>query len=589
MKFRLISAITLIILLGSKAFAGNLYGPVNNAPPDSGQISPSVPPGSMVPGGLGALGGQVGPPSLSGPNASSPGPGSSPQTGSNQNGSQQSQTMNQPTNQNSQPTSGPYGTEAAQSTSGAPTFMNGTMPNTSNPFLPSNISPGNFSSPLINAYLQDGVPALAAPLMAAVYQPFGMTILNPNPFQVTPQGNFSVTGMFAQNSNVNFSTTQPEPGAYYEIMPAVMYSNFDDYGYISALASAAYYGFDTGNIAPYTDESLGLSAGTYLGNRVFIGVEDMGTYGSTPQMNGSPFGFFTGIQPYFYNISGAETGIALTPKITFVETASDMYMDDINYGAGDMNLQSLTSTLNFKDGINYISLSYLYSQGLFSNFPPFISDGITGTAMRSVSQTTSLGVGGYADEYLFDQGPSLDFYMYSYYGLLTHYFTRQISASLEGGVNVIQFFDGVSFPGPLIDFNINYSGPRDNLSLNIGDYEENMNSYGVEMGPEITQGVMGAFTYQFSPKTSYMAMVGYGQYQFVNAFPYANNFFGTLQPNGSYNGTYLDVTTGINYLPYHWLTTGIYYNLMEFDTNIPNTNVIDNVFMAMFTINIPFM
>ncbi len=589
--FTLLFVVMFFLLSVPELDAEPLYGPVTNPTPDTGAVPPSTPPGTMAPGGLGGFGGPNETPSSGGGQNASPGSSGQGQ-GSLQNspnGPTPSSLPNQPVGQPTQPNGfAPYGETSGQSASGAPTFMNGSMPNTTNPFLPSNISPGSVEAPLINSFLQDGVPQLAASMMSVVYQPFGMTILNPNPFQVTPQGNFSLTAMFSQNTNVNFSSNQPQQGAYYEIMPALSYSNFDDYGYISLLASASYYGFDTGNIAPYTDEALGLNTGTYLGNRVFVGVEDMGTYGSTPQMNGSPFGFFTGIQPYFYNISGGEVGIALTPKITFVESATDLYLDDISYGAGDMNLQSLTSTVNYQDGVNFLSFSYIYSQGLFSDFPPFVSDGITGTAMRAISKTTSLGIGGNASEYLFSQGTADDFLMYSYYGLITHYFNEQLSASFEGGLNVTQFGNGLSFPGPLLDLNVNYTGARGNLGLNIGDYEENMNSYGVEMGPEKTESVMGTFNYRLTPKTSYTAMAGYGQYQFINAFPYANNFFGTLQPNNSYNGTYIDITTGFNYVPTTWLTTGIYYNLMEFSSDIPNTTVVDNAVMAMFTFNVPF-
>lgn len=93
-------------------------------------------------------------------------------------------------------------------------------------------------------------------------------------------------------------------------------------------------------------------------------------------------------------MSDAEVGFALTPKVTFVQSASDMYFDDSGFGAGIYNIQSLMDTLNYKDALNFLSLSYIYQQGIISLFPGFISDGLMGSAMRMVSPTTSFGVGG---------------------------------------------------------------------------------------------------------------------------------------------------------------------------------------------------
>ena len=281
--------------------------------------------------------------------------------------------------------------------------MNSAMPNSSNPFLPNNISPGLLSAPLENAYLQDGVPQLAAPMMSAVYRPFGMTFFQPNPFQVTPQGAVTLTGMYGEDSNIAYTTNQPSWGSFFSITPAVYYSNFDDYGYISLMGSASYYQYNAGNIPAYIDETAGISAGTYLGDRVFVGVQDMGFVGFSPGMNGSPLAFFTGINPYYGNMSDAEVGFALTPKVTFVQSASDMYFDDSGYGAGIYNIQSLMDTLNYKDTLNFVSLSYIYQQGIISLFPGFISDGLMGSAMRMVSPTTSFGVGGTASYFLYDQ------------------------------------------------------------------------------------------------------------------------------------------------------------------------------------------
>lgn len=571
-------------LLDRESFGGPIYGPSPNG---------SVP-GGAVPGN------DANPPDV--PTGLVPSPNSPGFNGANSSGqpelpgnsapvSPQSNNPANPINPNS-PNSGPN--NQGQPQSNAPTFMNNAIPNSSNPFLPNNISPGLLSGPLENAYLQDGVPQLAAPMMSAVYRPFGLTFFQPNPFQVTPQGNISISGMFGEESNANFSPNQPEWGSFFDITPAVYYSNFDDYGYISLLASASYYQYDTGNIPPYLDETAGISAGTYLGDRVFVGAQDLGFVGYSPGMSGSPLAFFNGINPYYGNMANAEIGVALTPKITFVQGASDMYFNDAGYGAGLMNIQSLTDTLNYMDKTNYLSLSYIYQQGLFSLFPGFVSDGLMGTAMRSVSPTTSLGVGGSASYYLYAQSNlaqnffvpssnSSNFYMTSYYGIFTRQMTPSLSFSAQGGWNAISFYSGETFQSPLIDLNLAYSGPRLGLGINVGEFMENMTSYGVEMGPEKTKNALGYLTYAISPKTSFFSSVGYTLYDFLNPYSYSNNFFQTLQPNLSYSGSYLYISDGIFYQPVSWLNTSLIYNLMNFSTNVPNETIIENTFLAVMT------
>lgn len=566
-------------------YGGPLYGPSPNGSVPGGQIPggdfnpPDVPSGLVPsPSSPGFNGPSSGTQSPTTPGNASPGP-DQPYNPSNP---MSPNAPNNGTNNQGQPQSS------------APTFMNNAMPNSSNPFLPNNISPGQFSGALENAYLQDGVPQLAAPMMSAVYRPFGLTFFQPDPFQVTPQGAVTLSGMFGEESNINFSPNQPEWGSFFSITPAVYYSNFDDYGYISLLASASYYQYNTGNIPPFLDETGGISAGTYLGDRVFVGAQDLGFIGFTPGMSGSPLAFLNGINPYYGNISDAEVGIALTPKITFVQGASDMYFNDSGFGAGLMNIQSLNDTLNYMDKLNYLSLSYIYQQGIISLFPGFISNGLMGTAMRQVSHTTSLGVGGTSSYFLYDQSAaatnffspsqySLNFYMYSYYGILTHQFTRSLSAAFQGGWNAIQFYSGQTFQAPLLDLNIAYTGPRLGLGINVGEYMENMTSYGVEMGPEKTKNAIGYLNYVIGPKTSFFSSVGYSVYDFLTPYSYSNSFFSSLQPNLSYSGAYLFQADGINYTPTSWLNTSLMYNLIDFSTNVPNETIVDSMFLAMVT------
>ena len=465
----------------------------------------------------------------------------------------------------------------------APTFMSGALPNTSNPFLPNNISPGLISGPLENAYLLNGVPQMAAPLMSAVYRPFGLTYFQPNPFQVTPQGSVSLTGAFGEETNVNFSPTQPEAGGYYMIMPAVMYSTFDDYGYLSLLANASYYGFTTGNISPYLEEVGGLSAGSYLGTRVFVGAQDFVFNGSTPMMNGQPMQFLNGINGSYGNMADAEVGVALTPKVTFVESASDMYYGNEGYGAGFMNLQAVTSALNYMDKVNYLNASYIYQQGLFSDFPSFYANGASGTAMHQINPTTSLGVGGTVFYYFYQGLPGFDTTMYSYYGMFTRSLTRRLFLSAMGGWNAVVFENGQNFQAPEWDVNLGYSDNRFGVGVNVGEFMENANSFGIELGPEKVKEAMGYLSYVISPKTTAFGSVGYTEYDFLAAAPFSNSFFQTLSPTISYSGTFIEGTAGVSYLPYTWMTTTLMYNIIDGTTNIPNETIVDNIVMAMVT------
>lgn len=596
----LLPGFLLFVVLGSlgvssrTASAGPLYGPAPSGAVDAGTLPNGGSPLPQAPNG--AVPSYNGPgfgAPLPGSPAGSPGQAGQPGGAAPQGGTGSPAPASGPTSG----TPGSGGTAASggssQAPSDAPTFMDSSMPNSANPFLPSVVSPGSLSGPLENAYLQNGVPQLAAPLMSAVYRPFGLTFFQPNPSQVIPQGSVSVTGSIEHDTNIDFSPNQPQPGELYSITPAVMYSNFDDYGYIQLLANASYYGYDTGNVPAYLDETAGISAGTYLGTRLFVGAQDLYTNGSTPQLTGQPMAFFNGINSYWDNLADAEVGIALTPLVTFVQSASDMYFDDANYGAGIMNLQTLMDTLNYQDKTDFLSASYLYQQGIFSLFPGFDSNGVMGTAMRSLTPQTSIGVGGSLYYYFYQNQPLLNFMMYSYYGILTHHFTRTLFMSAMGGWNATVFQNGQSFPGPLWDVNLGYNGPRLTLGLNGGQFVQNYNSYGIELGPESTTTALGYLTYILGAKTSFYASAGYTYYSFQAAQNFSNNFFPGIQPtffspqanaaSASYNGTYINQTDELFYKPYPWLMTSLTYNLIEFTTNLPNSTVMDNQFIAMVT------
>lgn len=569
----------ILVSWGKKLEATPLYGPVPpngvnvGQPPNGGYDLPQTPNQAV--------------PSLNGPGVNGPPTQNAPQSGASPSTSNPS--LGPASGQSPAPGS-PQGQAVAGSSSGpdqgpssAPTFMNGALPNTSNPFLPNNVSPGLVSGPIENSYLQNGVPQLAAPLMSVVYRPFGLVYFQPNPFQVAPQGTVSLTGDFETDTNINFSPTNPETGSFYSITPAVMYSNFNDYGYLSLLASASYFQYDTGNIPPYFDEMGGLSVGTYLGTRIFVGAQDFAMSGSTPLMNGQPLAFFNGINPFYENMADAEVGIALTPKLSFVQGASDIYSDYQSFGAGFSNIQSLIDSLNFMDKNYFLSASYIYQQEFASDFPGFISNGWMGTAMRTLSPTSSIGVGGSFMDFLYQNLPSLNFTMYSGYGIFTHHLTRSLSFSAMGGWNMVVLQDGQSFQSPMGDLNLGYSGSRMGLGINLGYFMENNNTYGIETGPVNSAMALGYFDYRLGAKTNFTSSVGYSYYQFMALAPYSNNFFNNLQNNVSYDGGFLEQSDILTYTPLTWLSTSLAYNFIDFSTNIPNETIIDNQFIALIS------
>jgi len=116
-----------------------------------------------------------------------------------------------------------------------------------------------------------------------------------------------------------------------------------------------------------------------------------------------------------------------------------------------------------------------------------------------------------------------------------------------------------------------------------------MSSYGVEMGPEYIKSVMGYLSYRISPLTTFFSSVGYSIYDFLSPYQYSNNYFQTLQPNQSYNGTYLSQTDGLSYTPYSWLNTSLIYTYMQFTFNLPNQSIGQNMFLATMTFSWNFM
>ena len=590
----LLVATTLILCLNAHIALADPFGGSVPGPQPPSQMVPTAPvgpPQAGVPEEQGPqqespAGNQMGPsqnptgsepynPLLNG----TPPPGS-PTTGAGQTGGQQNPQGQQGQNGASGPPQ-----------SNAPTFMNGTLPNTQNPFLPTGISPGTYAAPLTSLYELQGVPALAAPLMGQVFRPFGLSLYQPNPFQVVPQGMAYLSGSFETDTNIDFSPTNPQVGSLFTISPAVAYSNFDDYGYLSLLANASYDQYLSGNIPSYLSETGGFSAGTYVGNRIFVGIEDFVSRGEMPQMTGSPMQFLNGIDPYLMNTMGAEVGIALTPKISFVQTAMDTYYDESAFGAGISNIQSLQDTLNYIDKTTMLSASYIYSQGIFSFYPDFISNGVSATAMHTIGHSSSGGVGGNYTYYMMQGEPLLNFSMESGYVMLNHTFNRSVTGSLQGGYNVVEFTStGQSYPGPLLDANVTYNSGPFSITANAGWFEMDNVSYGIQTGPETVKQVILTLAYQLTPRTTFSTSGGYIVSQMFNVPGFSNNYFQTLQSSQSQSFTYnsLDISNALSWRPNNWLMTSLMYNLIDFSSNIPNETVIDNQFIAMVSVYFPF-
>ncbi|MHB8368084.1 MAG: hypothetical protein ACYDBP_00155 [Leptospirales bacterium] len=570
----MVGSVMILLLLAEKSLAAPFYGPsVPDAPGGSqgDQGSPASPGNPGSPGSPGQGGGGI---------PGQPGPGPYNPLSNGQEGPG-----------NPQPGTGtPSGNgQGGSPESTAPTFMNGTVPNTKAPFATPGISPGTFTAPITSLYELQGVPALAAPLMGQVFRPFGMSLYQPDAFQVVPQGLVSLTGTLETDTNIDFSSTNPQVGSLYTITPAVAYSTLSDYGYFSGLASVSYDQYVAGPpISSYLDELGGLDAGTYLGNRIFVGVMDFALRGNSPDLSGAPVQFLNGIEPIFTNTLGGEVGLALTPQITFVETALDYYFDGTAFGAGISNLESLSETLEYVDRTNMLTASYTYTLGTFSLYPDFISYGVAGSAMHSLSPSASIGaLGGYT-EYIMQGDPLLDFTMINGAGTLNYTFTPLVSAALEGGYNVVTFATGQSYPGPLLDATLSYMTPRLSVILNAGWFEENQMTYGIEMGPVDIKQVMATLRYVLSQKTYFIASGAYTDYSFFQAPSFSNSFFKILQAGQNYTGSSVTESDGVFWTPKPWITTGLEYNFISFTSNIPIESVVDNQFIALVSLNFPF-
>lgn len=248
-----------------------------------------------------------------------------------------------------------------------------------------------------------------------------------------------------------------------------------------------------------------------------------------------------------------------------------------------MNLQAIMDSLNYMDKTNYLNATYIYEVGIMTAFPNFISNGVTGSAMHKVNPTTSLGVGGSLMYFSYQGLPNLNSEIYSAYGIFSRQLTRSISFSGMGGWNVISFQNGENFQSPEWDVNLGYSGPKLSIGINAGEFIEEGTSFGIEMGPENVYEATGYLSYLIDPKIMFFSSAGYSYYDFLTAYNFSNNFFQTLQPTISYSGAFLEVTDGITYNPYQWLSTSLIYNFIEGTSNIPNENISDNIFMAMIT------
>lgn len=530
-------------------------------------------------------------PNANPPNSSNSGNGNSPAQSS---GSPVQGTPNEsPENAPGSPSSGSQangqpGTTQQQGTQPAPTFMNGSIPGTEGPMIQNGTAPNNFAAPMAGLFQQAGYPDAAASLASAVYMPFGLSMFNVNPFQIAPAGFVAFTGAATYATNVDYASSNPTPGVFYTISPSAGYSTFDQYGFLSAFAGASLYEYTSGNLPSYLQENGSLSAGTYLGNRVYVGVREMVLRGSDLTQTGTPIGFLNGVSPYLYNILEGEIGIALTPKITFIQTANDFYFDGTSLNAGISNIQSLGETLNYRGMRNYLTGTYSYSQGSFSIFPNFISHGGSALATHSLSETTQLGAGGNYTIYSYAGGSSLSFTKGAAYGQFSHKFTPEFSASFQGGWNEIEFQDGELFQDPLININFQYVSGKGSLGINAGEFMINETNYGVELGPANVMEALAYLYYSMSPKTYLAVSGGITNYEFFKAPTFSNNFFQTLTPNGSYSAQYISQRDGVYWRARKWLLTGLAYQLIDFSTNVPQETVLDNEFIASVTLMFPF-
>lgn len=512
----------------------------------------------------------------------------------------------QTTNPNNSPSAAPSSNGNAPTVtppvSSAPTFMNGILPGTGNAFNnQEGMVPTGFGGAFMSNMIDQGIPAEAAPLLSAVFSPFGMRLIQPNPFMVTPQGLVAFTGSEEFDTNLNDSSNNPEMGFRRELSPSAAYTTFNDTSYISALYSPSWVTYDKADISSELNQLADLQAGSYLGQHVFAGVTDSFMRTDLPT-SGSTLGLLNGRNPFYINTLNAELALAITPTITLVTNASDFYFQSSGGAVvnpdgtistiggsliGFSNVQTLGEDAWYRDGVNALTLSYDYSQGFYSIFPGFHSSTYGLTATRAISPILNLGVkGSYAP---YDYGSqTLNFNQYNGAFTISDVPNTYSAYSLEVGWNGIQFESGQSFQSPLFDVNAMYSGAVWMVDFNAGQYLRQSFAEGIAMGPLQADSAELFFLYNITPLVYFVSEGSVGVYNYlegVNFLQGTSLLTGTsLTPGSSLVSHFIMESDGLFWRARQWLLTGFEYTLENTDSNIPGVGFINNRFIALVSL-----
>lgn len=483
-----------------------------------------------------------------------------------------------------------------------PTFMNGILPGSGNSLNnQEGMVPTGFGGAFMTNMINEGIPAQAAPLLSSVFSPFGMRLIQPNPFMVTPQGLLAFTGYEEFDTNLNDSSQNPEMGFRRDLAPSAAYTTFDDTGYISALYSPSWVTYDKANISNEFNQIADLQAGSYIGQHIFTGVSDSFIRTDTPT-SGTSLGLINGRNPFMINTLNAELAFSITPTITLVTNASDFYFDSsggtslnpdgtIPTTSGSLigfsNIETLGEDIWYRNDVDALTLSYSYSNGFYSIFPGFHSStyGINGT--RSISPTVALGVKG--NDSAYDYGSqTLNFNQYSGAFTISDTPNTYSSYSLELGWNGIQFESGQSFQSPLIDLNAMYSGSSWMVNLNVGQYLRQSFAEGIAMGPLQADSAEIFFLYNITPLVYFVSEGSIGIYDYlegVNFLKGTSLLSGTqLTPGSNFVSHSIMNSDGLFWRARQWLLTGFEYTLENMGSNIPGVGFINNRFIALVSL-----
>lgn len=483
-----------------------------------------------------------------------------------------------------------------------PTFMNGILPGSGNSLNnQEGMVPAGFGGALMTNMINQGVPAEAAPLLSSVFSPFGMRLIQPNPFMVTPQGLLAFTGSEEFDTNLNDSSNNPEIGFRRDLAPSAAYTTFDDTGYLSGLYSPSWVTYDKANIQSEFNQIADLQAGSYLGQHVFAGVSDSFIRTDTPT-SGTSLGLLNGRNAFMINTLNAELAFSITPTITLVTNASDFYFDSSGGATvnpdgtistlggsliGFSNVQTLGEDIWYRNDVNALTLSYDYTQGFYSLFPGFHSStyGLNGT--RSISPVVTIGIKGSYSPY--DYGSqTLNFNQYSGAFTISDIPNTYSAYSLEAGWNGVQFQSGQTFQSPLVDLNVMYSGAVWMVDFNAGQYLRQSFAEGIAMGPLQADSAELFFLYNFTPLVYFVSEGSFGVYDYlegVNFLQGSSLLAGTnFTPGSNFVSHFIMQSDGLFWRARQWLLTGFEYTLENTDSNIPGVGFINNRFIALVSL-----